>query len=136
LAQRRSGLLSGRANFGFTSQYKKGATIPTGETEFQFQVGNFNFHSEAYSWLVVSGYKAQYKGTGTVNGVSGFDFTLTAYDGKIGGAGQTGYDRFRITITNHATGALVFDNRNGTSMAIDSANPQNLQGGSITIHKA
>jgi len=38
-------------------------------------MGNFNFHSEAYSWLVVSGYKAQYKGTGSVNGVSGYDFT-------------------------------------------------------------
>src|SRR5439155_1202674 len=44
---------SGRANFGFSSQYKKGATIPTGETEFNFQMGNFNFHSEAYTWLVV-----------------------------------------------------------------------------------
>ena len=125
--------LGGRANFGFTSQYKKGATIPTGETEFQFQVGNFNFHSEAYSWLVVSGYKAQYKGTGTVNGASGYDFTLTAYDGDVQ---NSGYDRFRISITNHATGVVVFDNRNGTSMAIDSANPQNIQGGSIVIHKA
>src|SRR5205807_2103168 len=73
--------LSGRANFGFNSQYKKGATVPTGETEFNFQVGNFNFHSDAYTWLVVSGYKAQYKGSGSVNGVSGYDFTLTAYDG-------------------------------------------------------
>ena len=27
-----------------------------------------NFHSTAYTWLVVSGYKAQYKGTGTING--------------------------------------------------------------------
>jgi hypothetical protein len=128
--------LSGRANFGFNSQYKKGATIPTGETEFQFQIANFNFHSENYSWLVVSGYKAQFKGTGTVNGVSGYDFTLTAYDGDIGGAGQTGYDRFRIKITNHTTGAVVFDNRNGASMDMDSANPQNIAGGSIVIHKA
>ena len=79
---------------------------------------------------------AQYKGSGTVNGVTGFDFTLTAYDGDIGGSGQTGADRFRITITNHTTGAVVFDNRNGASMAIDSANPQNIQGGSIVIHKA
>ena len=82
--------LSGRANFGFNSQYKKNANIPTGETEFNFQVGNFNFHSEAYTWLVVSGCKAQYKGTGTINGVSGYDFTLTAYDGDItAAAGRT-----------------------------------------------
>ena len=60
---------TGRANFGFNSQYKKGATVPTGETEFNFTDGNMNFHSTVYSWLVVSGYKAQYKGTGTINGV-------------------------------------------------------------------
>jgi hypothetical protein len=126
--------LYGRANFGFNSQYKKGSTVPTGETEFQFQVGNFNFHSESYNWLVVSGYKAQYKGTGTVNGVSGYEFTLTAYDGQIAGAGQTGYDRFRIKITKN--NVTVFDNRNGASMDMDSANPQNISGGSIVIHKA
>ncbi len=56
--------LTGKANFGFVSKYQKGQSIPTGETEFQFQVGNFNFHSTVYQWLVVSGAKAQYKGSG------------------------------------------------------------------------
>jgi hypothetical protein len=126
--------LAGRANFGFNSQYKKGSTVPTGETEFQFQVGNFDFHSTVYSWLVVSGYKAQYKGTGTVNGVSGYDFTLTAYDGDINGSGNNGYDRFRIVISKN--NQTVFDNRNGASMDMDSANPQNIGAGSIVIHKA
>src|SRR5262249_19710179 len=46
--------LTGRANFGFVSKYAKGANAPTGETEFNFQVGNFNFHSTYYDWLVVS----------------------------------------------------------------------------------
>ena len=41
--------LAGKANFGFVSKYKKGASTPTGETEFQFQAGNLNFHSEATS---------------------------------------------------------------------------------------
>ncbi len=126
--------LTGRANFGFNSQYKKNANIPTGETEFNFQVGNFNFHSEAYSWLVVSSYKAQYKGTGSVNGVSGYDFTLTAYDGDITGGG--GVDRFRIRITKTNNGNVVFDNRNGQPTDMDTADPQNIAGGSIVIHKA
>jgi len=126
--------LSGRANFGFNAQYKKGATVPTGQTEFQFQVGNLDFHSDNYTWLVVSGYKAQFKGTGTVNGVTGYDFTVTAYDGGVAGTGNTGYDRFRIKITKN--GNNVFDNRNGASMDMDSANPQNIAGGSIVIHKA
>ena len=78
--------LTGRANFGFNSQYKKNANIPTGETEFNFQVGNLNFHSTDYHWLVVSGSKAQYKGTGTINGAGSYSFTLTAYDGDIAAA--------------------------------------------------
>ena len=126
---------SGRANFGFSSQYKKGATIPTGETEFNFQMGNFNFHSEAYSWLVVSGYKAQYKGTGSVNGVSGYDFTLTAYDGDAPSGG--GVDKFRIRITRTNGGNVIFDNRMGVSSTdMDTANPEAISGGSIVIHKA
>ena len=127
--------LSGRANFGFNSQYKKGATVPTGETEFNFQVGNFNFHSEAYTWLVVQGFKAQYKGTGSVNGVSGYDFTLTAYDGDVNGGG--GVDKFRIRITRTNNGNVVFDNRitNG-NLDMDTADPQAIAGGSIVIHKA
>src|SRR5204863_4258584 len=52
----------GKANFGFVSKYPKGATVPTGETEFQFSAGGFNFHSTVYQWLVISGPMAQYKG--------------------------------------------------------------------------
>ncbi len=126
--------LAGRANFGFNSQYKKGASVPTGQTEFNFQVGNLNFHSENYTWLVVSGYKAQYKGTGTINGSGNYGFTLTAYDGDITGGG--GVDKFRIQITdgNHGN-AVVFDNGDG-STDIDTANPEAISGGSIVIHKA
>ena len=128
--------LSGRANFGFNSQYKKNATVPTGQTEFNFQVGNLNFHSESYTWLAVSGYKAQFKGTGTINGSGSYDFTLTAYDGKVSGGG--GVDKFRIRITNGNNGnAVVFDNRFPvTSTDMDTADPQAISGGTITIHKA
>jgi hypothetical protein len=127
--------LSGRAIFGFNAKYKKGATVPDGQTEFQFQIGNVNLHSENLTWLVVSGYKAQLKGTGTLNGVAGHEFTLTAYDGQINGGGNTGYDRFRIRIAKTGVG-IVFDNRNGAPTDLDAANPQNIAGGSIVIHKA
>jgi hypothetical protein len=125
--------LSGKANFGFVSKYQKGATVPTGETEFQFQVASFNFHSEAYQWLVVSGAKAQYKGTGQVNGVSGYGFLLTGTDGQVSGGG--GMDKFRIKIWNASTGAIVYDNRMGVSDDLDKADPQAIGGGSIVIHK-
>jgi hypothetical protein len=124
-------LLSGRANFGFVSKYKKGQSIPTGETEFQFQAAGFNFHSSAYYWLVVAGCKAQYKGTGTVNGVPGYEFLLTAYDGNAG-CGNSG-DKFRIKIWN--SGGVVYDNKIASPDDIDTANPQLISGGSIVIHK-
>jgi hypothetical protein len=124
--------LSGRANFGFTSKYKNGGGRPTGETEFNFTVGNFNFHSESYDWLVVSSFKAQYRGTGSVNGVSGYEFRVTGYDGQISGGG--GIDKFRIKVTRN--GQTVFDNRMGVSEDIDQADPQAIAGGSIVIHRA
>lgn len=46
--------LAGKANFGFASKYKKGTTIPTGNTQFQFTAAGFQFHSSEYEWLVVA----------------------------------------------------------------------------------
>jgi hypothetical protein len=125
--------LSGRANFGFVAKYKAKSTTPVleGDTEFQFQVAGLNFHSDAYSSLVVSNFRAQYRGTGTVNGVSGYDFVVTGYDGNISGGG--GYDKFRIKISKN--GVVVYDNRMGVSDDIDYADPQIISGGSIVIHK-
>jgi hypothetical protein len=125
--------LTGKANFGFVSKYKKGASVPEGQTEFQFKAGNMNFHSEAYQWLVVAGHKAQYKGTGKINGVTGYGFLLTATDGQISGGG--GVDKFRIKIWRLSDGGIVYDNNFGASDDIDNANPQAIGGGSIVIHK-
>lgn len=123
-------MLTGRASFGFVSQYKKGATVPTGETEFQFQVADLNFHSTSYDWLVVAGARAQYKGTGTINGTGTYGFLLTAIDGQVNGGG--GVDKFRIKIWDKATGAIIYDNQMG---AADSADPATvLGGGSIVLH--
>lgn len=126
-------VLSGKAVFGFVSKYHKGATTPSGETEFQFQMANFKFHSETYQWLVVAGARAQYKGTGEVNGVPGFGFLLTATDGALPGGG--GVDKFRIKIWDTVTNTVIYDNVAGASEDIDSANPQPIAHGSIVIQK-
>lgn len=122
--------LEGKANFGFVSKYQKGATRPSGETEFQFHVGNLNFHSSNYEWLVVSGARAQYKGSGTINGAGDYGFLLTATDGQVTGGG--GVDKFRIKIWSKDTGATVYDNQMGDSD--DAATTQSIVGGSIVIH--
>jgi hypothetical protein len=113
------------------SKYQKGANIPTGNTEFHFSTGNLRFQSTSYDWLVVAGSKAQYKGSGTINGAGTYGFMLTATDGQIN---NSGVDTFRIKIWNKATGETVYDNQVG---APDSADPTTaISGGSIVIHKA
>jgi hypothetical protein len=119
-----SPLLSGNANFGFVSKYKKGASTPTGQTQFQFKTGDFNFHSSSYDWMVIAGPLAQYKGSGTVNRGGNYGFLLTAKDSAISGGPAS--DTFRIKIWDKdAADAVVYDN--GMDQAVD--------GGSIVIHK-
>ncbi|MDP9315855.1 MAG: PKD domain-containing protein [Chloroflexota bacterium] len=120
----------GRANFGFVSKYQKGASVPSGQTQFQFQAGNLNFHSTVYEWLTISGPKAQFKGSGTINGAGDYGFILTANDGQITGGG--GVDKFRIKITDKATGKVVYDNQMGETD--DSNATTAISGGSIVIH--
>ena len=75
--------------------------------------------------------RAQYKGSGKINGAGDYRFMLTAIDGDMPGGG--GQDKFRIRIWNNTGGALVYDNQMN---APDSADPTTvLGGGSIVIHK-
>lgn len=120
----------GKATFGFVSKYKKGATAPTGNTEFQYQLAGLNFSSTLYQWLVVAGARAQYKGEGTINGGGSYGFLITGIDGQQPGGG--GIDRFRIKIWDLASGDMVYDNQLGA--AEDSNASRALGGGSITIH--
>mgnify|MGYP000325785094 CR=1 FL=1 len=138
--------LTGKATFGFVSKYQKGANVPTGNTEFQFHAAGLNFKSTSYDWLVISGAgnspnpnaKAQFKGTGTINGQGNYGFILTAIDGQYNGA--TGLDKFRIKIwdpdiicpsDDNPTCNVVYDNQRG---ADDPADPSTvLGGGNIAI---
>jgi hypothetical protein len=124
--------LTGRANFGFVSKYKKGQNNPEGNTEFQFQLANLNFHSHTYEWLVVAGRKAMYKGTGTINNQGNYGFILSAIDGNL--QGGDGHDRFRIKIWDKNQNDLViYDNMIGAG---DNDDPTTIiGGGSIIIHK-
>lgn len=106
---------TGKATFGFASKYQKG--VPSGSTQFVFHVADFRFRSGTYEMLVVNqgGSNAQFKGTGTVNGVSGYTFMVFATDGLP--------DRFRIKIWNTVTGDVVYDNGSDTQVQ-----------GSIVVH--
>ena len=112
---------------------RKRAEVPTGQTQFQCQVGNLNFHSGVYQWLVVAGAKAQYKGSGTINGSGDYDFMLTATDGDFGG--DKGVDKFRVKTWDRVSGGLVYDNKRGGSDDIDKTDLQAISKGSIVVHK-
>ncbi|MFN3758606.1 MAG: T9SS type A sorting domain-containing protein [Algoriphagus aquaeductus] len=122
----------GRANFGFVSKYKKGSNQVDGNTEFQFSAGNLNFKSTLHEagTLVISGRKATYRGDGTVNGVPGYKFTITAIDGHWNGG--TGPDQFRIKIWGSS--GILYDN--GLEADDNSDVATSLGGGSIVIHES
>jgi hypothetical protein len=109
----------GKGTFGFVSKYAKGATVPSGNTEYVSHDGNFNFASSTYQWLAVNqgGTNAQFKGTGTINGQGSYQFMIWATEGSP--------NTFRIQVTDPASGNTVYDS--GT---------QTLGGGSIIIHKS
>lgn len=120
--------VSGPGRFGFVSKYQKGATTPNGQTEFQFKAGSLNFHSTSYDWLVVSGSKAIYKGTGTVNGEDGYRFLVSVVDADKSG----GEDTYRIKVWKADSGTVVFDNQPGA--ADGAAATTAISRGSIVIH--
>jgi len=129
--------LTGKAHFGFVSGYSRGnSTAPSGRTDFHFSVANFDFSSTAYEWLVISGAKARFRGTGQVNGSGSYSFALTAWDGQAPGGGD-GVDKYRIRIWDeNQADAVVYDNQIGCPNQGDNADPCTaLGGGAIVIHK-
>ena len=83
---------------------------------------------------MAAGARAQYKGTGTINGRGSYKFQLTAIDGQV--KGGRGYDRFRIKIWSRdkTTGGdnAVYDNQLNAGTT---GGGTRIHGGSIVIHK-
>ncbi|MBC7236950.1 MAG: hypothetical protein H5T69_14005, partial [Chloroflexi bacterium] len=121
---------TGKATFGFVSKYQKGASVPSGNTQFQFKAAGLNFHSTSYEWLVVTGSNyARYKGEGTINGAvapNGAPYKLMLWAGD--GTGPNGEDTFRLKIWYEEDGSEVVVYDNGMDQAIG--------GGEIKVHKA
>jgi hypothetical protein len=119
---------TGRASFGFVSKYRKGSAVPTGSAQFQLHAGSLTFKAGPQLWLVVDGPVARFAGSGRLDGVAGFDFSVTAVDGHS----AREPDRFRIRIWHHASGDVVYDSAPGADPAGDAATP--IRGGSIVVH--
>jgi len=111
--------VAGQHEPGFLSKYKKGASVRTGNTEFQFHTADLNFHSSGYDWLVVTGSDyAKFKGTGTINGEGEYKFMLWAGDKEP--------DTFRIKIW--------WEDGDGEHVIYDNGMDQAIGGGNIVVH--
>ena len=119
-------------NLGFVAKYKKGTTIPEGETEFQYKPATTQFPLASTSTAPrttgssFSGSRGQFQGSGTINGAGNYGFQVTVIDG-----GNT--DTFRIKIWDKATMVVVFDSEPGQP---DTWDPTVVtSGGNIVVHK-
>ncbi|HSH20773.1 MAG TPA: T9SS type A sorting domain-containing protein, partial [Draconibacterium sp.] len=122
---------TGTASFGFVSKYDKKKEVFKGNTEFEFDAGDLQFVSTEYEWLVVAGSNAKFKGRGSINGIPGYQFMISAIDGDMREKGAP--DLFRIKIWFESTGeVVVYDNEMNTE--IDADPTTMIQEGSIKIH--
>lgn len=120
---------TGRATFGFLARYRKDAAEPVAHTGFRLKTGRLAFESTSYDWLVITGAKAHFRGTGRVDGSGSYGFQITAIDGQDHDA--SGPDRIRIRVWDSGSGRVVYDSQPG---APDDADPlTGLGGGSITV---
>jgi PKD repeat protein len=111
-----------KIHFGFNPKYQPNSTLLKGETEFK--LSGITFKSTSHEWLVINGAKAQFKGSGTVNGAGDYGFLVTVIDGTP--------DKIRIKIWDKATGEEFYDNQPD---APDYADPViEIGGGSIQVH--
>ncbi|MCX5257258.1 family 43 glycosylhydrolase [Streptomyces canus] len=99
--------LTGKAAFSFAAAYLPGASAPVGEASFDFGPARLKFRSTGSDWLVVTGSRAVYQGSGTVDGKSGYGFRITATDAP---------DTFHLRIWRKSGGEVVYDNVTGSKI--------------------
>lgn len=109
----------GRTTVALNAKYHRNSTVPSGNTNISFAAPSGEFKSTSYDWLVVNGNTATYRGSGKLNGVSGYTFTVSVVDNGEPGRNDT----FRVCIFN-AMGAAVYDTGTVT-----------LGGGNIQVHR-
>jgi hypothetical protein len=112
--------VGGKVAFELAARYGPGGAVPTGRVGVESERMGLRFLSTATQWLTLSGAQAVVQGHGTLNGVEGYGFRVTAVDGRIAG----GADQLRIQIWVIGTAAVVFD----------SGPVEDIGRGSIVVH--
>jgi probable HAF family extracellular repeat protein len=117
-ANRKERSQAGMASFSFIAPAPMdagaaAAKATAAKAELQFQAGSTTFHSRDVRPVAVQGRRAQFEGSGTLNGASDYRFTLTTTAGGGAGPSQAGRFGLKIWHVDPATGAEVvdYDNR-------------------------
>jgi hypothetical protein len=106
----------GKFNFDFGANSDKNG-LTKGDGLFGLYAAGFSFQVSTVDSLVITSPKAVLRGTGAVNGTSGYTFLVTCYDSKAaGGTGSS--DKIRIKILKGSV--IVYDSQMG---APDTAGP-------------
>ena len=90
-----------------------------------FKNANLDFTATSFDYLVTSGTKAYVKGTGTLNGTSGYTFLASGIDGHDTG----GSDEIRFQIKQGTT--TIYDSQPNAG---DDADPTTSVTGQVIVH--
>ena len=119
----------GKAHFTFDASFTPGQTAPSGTVRFWIPGVDMDFESLALEMLVVSGNRAQFWGTGTLNGTPA-RFRITAVDGKASKPNGSP-DAIRIELWDANGTSVLYDNQPGAAQ--DAAVTTPINGGSIRV---
>jgi hypothetical protein len=100
---------AGRAVFGFFAPGATSAKSTTAKGLLQFHVGTLNFRSESIKPVAAQRARAQFEGSGKINGAGDYRFKLTTTAGSAGGQGQPNRFGLKIWHTDPVTNAEVVD---------------------------
>jgi hypothetical protein len=117
---------SGKVSFGVSSKYNN-SNVLTGSAKMDFKAASLDFASTSLSSLATSNGKAYLKGSGTLNGNSGYTFLATGIDGSVVG----GNDLIRFQIKDSSNN-VVYDSQPGAG---DTTDPTTVDAtGNIRVH--
>ena len=119
-----------KTHFTFDASFPGGGTVPNGAVRLWIPGGEMNFEGTAIEMLVVSGNRAQFWGTGTLNGAPA-RFRITAEAGQAGGGRRGAADAIRIELWDASGTTVLYDTQPGAAQ--DAPVTTAIDGGNIRI---
>ena len=120
-----------KAHFTFDASFAGGGTVPNGAVRLRVPDGELNFESSSIELLVVSGNRAQFWGTGTLNGAPA-RFRITAVDGTANGHGGAA-DAIRVELWDASGATPLYDTQPAAPQDAPVTTP--IDGGNIQIRR-